>query len=160
MSLNYLIEHAESARLSLLLAQKQQQHLQYTHQSLFSVPINQQWIEALETNEALSEKIEAFVARFSRLQDYIGEKLIPRFALLVGQTPKSLLDNLNFAEKMGWLEDAATFIQARKLRNLLVHEYMHDPELFLQTLNFANQATFMLNAIVNNFAHYAETIDL
>ncbi len=80
------------------------------------------WVKALDENEERAEKVDAFVGRFGRLQDFIGEKLIPRFAALLGEKPKSLLDVLVFAEKMGWLTGAEDFIAARKLRNLLVHE--------------------------------------
>jgi hypothetical protein len=72
----------------------------------------------------LAEKIDAFVGRFGRLQDHIGEKLIPHFAALLGGVPKSLLDNLAYAERTGWIDSAEEFVGARKLRNLLVHEYM------------------------------------
>ena len=160
MSLRYLAEHAENAILALELAQKEAKHLTYTHQTLFNQPIDFTWVEWVAECEDLSEKIDAFVSRFSRLQDHIGEKLIPRFAALLGESPKSLLDVLNYAEKMGWITDTMSFVSARKLRNLLVHEYMSDPELFLQSLQTADKATIMLITIVNNFKKYADSIDL
>jgi hypothetical protein len=160
MSLRYLVEHAENAKLALELAQKEVKHLTYTHQTLFAQPIDLIWVKSLAECEDLSEKIDAFVGRFSRLQDHIGEKLIPRFAALLGESPKSLLDVLNYAEKMGWITDAMSFVSARKLRNLLVHEYMTDPELFLQSLQTASSATIMLISIVNKLKQYAVVISL
>lgn len=52
-----------------------------------------------EINAALimklgDRKIDAFVSRFARLQDFLGEKLIPVFASLLGENPKSMLDVL------------------------------------------------------------------
>ncbi len=82
MSLAYLPEHAENALLALELAEKEVIHLAYTHRTLFAQPIDLHWVQALEKREDLAEKIEAFVSRFGRLQDHIGEKLIPRFAAL------------------------------------------------------------------------------
>lgn len=158
--IRYIKEHAEKAKLALELAQKEAKHLSYTHQTLFETPMNLALVERLAESEELSEKIDAFVSRFSRLQDHIGEKLIPRFAALLGESPKSLLDVLNYAERMGWITDSMSFVNARKLRNLLVHEYMTDPELFLQSLQTADNATIMLITIVNNLKHYAELIDL
>ena len=96
MSMKYLKEHAENAVLALTLAKKEVAHLAYTHNTLFAQKINIEWVRSLSTNEALSEKIDAFVGRFSRLQDHIGDKLIPRFAALLGESPKSLLDTLAF----------------------------------------------------------------
>jgi uncharacterized protein YutE (UPF0331/DUF86 family) len=52
--------------------------------------------------------------------------------------------SLRYAEKLQWVESAENFIGARKLRNLLVHEYMADAELFLQALLEAREAAEML----------------
>lgn len=143
MSLRYLPEHAESALLALDLARKEAAHLQYTHRTLFAQPIDAAWVRQLATRDDLAEKIDAFVSRFGRLQDHIGEKLIPRFAALLGEAPKSILDILAYAEKMQWVESAEVFIGARKLRNLLVHEYMSDTRLFLQALLSARESAEM-----------------
>lgn len=144
MSLLYLPEYAENAVLALALAQKEAAHLRYSQRTLFAQPIDTMWVEQLGLQEELAEKVEAFVSRFGRLQDHIGEKLIPRFAALLGETPKSMLDVLAYAEKMQWIDNAEVFLGSRKLRNLLVHEYMSDPQLFLQALSTAREATDML----------------
>lgn len=160
MSISYIAEYAEDAVLALAIARKEASHLRYTQSTLFDESIDAVWVNELEQNEERAEKIDAFVSRFGRLQDFIGEKLIPRFAALLGENPKSLLDMLAFAEKMDWLESAEKFIAARKLRNLLVHEYMIDSQLFLQTLLSANAATDMLLAVVNAVAGEAERLSL
>lgn len=148
MSLRYLQEHAETALQALELARKEVSHLQYSHRTLFAQPIDDAWVHGLKSRDDLAEKIDAFVGRFGRLQDHLGEKLIPRFAALLGEAPKSMLDVLAYAEKMEWVESAELFIGARKLRNLLVHEYMTDTTLFLHALLSARQAADMLfNAV-------------
>lgn len=144
MSLRYLQEHAENALLALDLARKKVDHLRYTHRTLFAQPIDADWVQQLNTRDDLAEKVDAFVSRYGRLQDHIGEKLIPRFAALLGEAPKSMLDVLAYAEKMQWVKSAEVFVGARKLRNLLVHEYMSDAELFLQALLAAREAAEML----------------
>jgi hypothetical protein len=144
MTLRYLLEHAEPALLALELACKEATHLRYTHRTLFAQPIDADWVKQLNARDDLAEKVDAFVSRFGRLQDHLGEKLIPRFAALLGESPKSMLDVLAFAEKMQWIENAEMFIGARKLRNLLVHEHMSDAELFLQALLTAREAAEML----------------
>ncbi len=160
MSLKYLPQHAENARLALELAQKEVAHLAYTHRTLFAQNINLQWVQSMSEREDLSEKIDAFVGRFGRLQDHVGGKLIPRFSTLLGEHPKSLLDVLAYAEKIGWINNAEAFIDARKLRNLLVHEYMTDAELFLEALKAADDATQMLINVVGNIARHAEALGL
>lgn len=160
MSLAYLPEHAGNAILALDLAEKEVAHLAYTHRTLFSQPIDLQWVKDLAKREDLAEKIDAFVSRFGRLQDHIGEKLIPRFAALLGGEPKSLLDNLAYAERAGWLDSAETFVSARKLRNLLVHEYMAEAELFLESLQAADEATQMLIDVVTRIKQQADTLGI
>lgn len=160
MSRNYLPEYAENARLALAIAEKEAAHLGYSHRTLYAHAIDLQWVEALRQRDDLSEKIDAFVGRFGRLQDHIGEKLIPRFAALVGENTKTMLDALAFAERMEWIEDAEVFFGARKLRNLLVHEYLTDPALFLEALQAADQAAQMLLVTVARIARYAENIGL
>ncbi|MHB1678515.1 MAG: hypothetical protein ACYCSS_13480 [Sulfuriferula sp.] len=131
MSASYLPEYADTALTALALAERESRHLQYTLRTLYAEPIDLAWVDALIKREDLAEKIDAFVGRFGRLQDHIGEKPLPAFAKLIGGQPKSLLDVIAFAERMEWVENAEEFIGARKLRNLLVHEYMTDPALFL-----------------------------
>jgi hypothetical protein len=158
--MRFLPEYKESAHLALELAQTEVTHLAYTHRTLFAQTLNLEWVQLLHEREDQSEKIDAFVSRFGRLQDHIGEKLIPRFSALLGESPKSLLDVLAYAERMGWIDNVDAFVSARKLRNLLVHEYLVDAKLFLEALQSADKATLMLISVVNKIAQYAKVISL
>lgn len=104
--------------------------------------------------------MEAFVSRFGRLQDHLGEKLIPRFAALLGESPKSMLDVLAHAEKMRWIDSAGLFIGSRKLRNLRVHEHMADPLLFLQARRAVREAADRLFSTVRALEAEAEAVGL
>ena len=115
MSLRYLPEHAQNALFAVDLAGKEAAHLRYTHRTLFAQPIDADWVRQLSTRDDLAEKIDAFVSRFGRLQDHIGEKLFPRFAALLGESPKSMLDVLAYAEKMQWIESANFILGLLKL---------------------------------------------
>ncbi len=158
MSLKYLPEHAQATLLALDLAQKEAKHLHYSQTTLFALPINLDWVHSLSHQPELAEKVEAFVSRFSRLQDHLGEKLLPRMAALVGENSKTFLDTLAIAEKIDLLVSADAFIAARKLRNALVHEYMIDAQTFLEGLFAAQQACQMFFAIIENAQ--AQTIHL
>jgi len=160
VTLSYLPEHAESALLALELAEKDVAHLAYTHRTLYAQHIDLPWVQALAKREDLAEKIDAFVGRFGRLQDHRAEKLIPRFAALLGSVPKFLLDNLAYAERAGWIESAEEFVGVRKLRNLLVHEYMAETELFLESLQAADEATHLLINVVTRIKQQADTLGL
>lgn len=148
MSLKYLPEHAQPALLALDLARKEAGHLRYSQTTLFALPIDLAWVQNLGDQPEVAEKVEAFVSRFGRLQDHLGEKLLPRMAALVGERSKTLLDTLAIAERLDMLASADAFIAARRLRNALVHEYMHDAQTFLDSLLAAQQACDMLFQVV------------
>lgn len=131
MSIRYLPEHADIVLLTLELVEREASHLAYIHQHLFEQPINLEWINQLPMRSELAEIIDAFGARFGRLQDTLGEKLIPRFAALLGENPKSLLDVFVGASSRARFGNSEDFIAARRLRNRLIHEYITDPSLFL-----------------------------
>lgn len=158
MSLKYLPEHAQLVLLALDLAHKEAKHLRYSQTTLFALPIDLAWVQNLGEQPEIAEKVEAFVSRFGRLQDHLGEKLLPRMAALVGEKSKTLLDTLAFAERLELLASADAFIAARKLRNALVHEYMYDAQTFLDSLLAAQQACDMFFAIVEKIQ--AETVRL
>ena len=72
----YLPEHAQSVLVSLDLACKEAEHLGYSQSTLFALPIDLAWVQNLARQPALAEKVEAFVSRFARLQNHLGEKLL------------------------------------------------------------------------------------
>jgi len=160
MNLRYLPEHRENALLALELAQKESAYLRYSYRTLFAQPVDVNWVQRLADNQEMAEKVEAFMSRFGRLQDHIGERLVPRFAALLGEAPKSMLDTLVYAERMRWIQSAEDFFSARKLRNLLVHEYMSDAMLFLESLLAAKEAAEMLFGIVDAISSEAQSIGL
>jgi uncharacterized protein YutE (UPF0331/DUF86 family) len=86
--------------------------------------------------------------------------LRPRPLRSAGSVPKSLLDNLAHAERAGWIDSAEEFVGARKLRNLLVHEYMAEAELFLESLQTADEATHMLIDVVTRIKQQADTLGI
>lgn len=153
MTLRYLPEHAPAMQQAVELARREAAHLLYSQQTLFALPIDLAWVNALGEQPVLAEKVEAFVSRFARLQDHIGEKLLPRYAALVGESPKTLIDTLAFAERAEVLSDANTFIAARRLRNALVHEYMFDAQVFLDNLLEARIACELFFQTVNTVAN-------
>jgi len=117
--------------------------------------IDIEWIEALDRNPQQSEMLDAFVARFGRLQDTIGDKLLPAILKLNLEPVGSQLDNLFRAEKLGWIDSADQWIELRGLRNSLVHEYMTSPEKLLFALKKVIQLGDMLiktqNFLVSNY---------
>lgn len=131
--------------------------LKRTDDRLFQAAIDTAWIAQLVDNDELSERLEAFVSRFGRMQDTIGDKLIPSLLRLVAERPGSQLDNLNRVEKMGIVDSTLEWLDARNLRNKLVHEYMEDATQFVQALYQAHEYVPKLIETYNAIIRYAGT---
>jgi hypothetical protein len=124
----------------------------YAAKGAFSESFSLQVIYELDKHPDLALGVEAFTSRFCRLQDTIGDKLLPTI-LQAMQEPKSpFLVNLNKAEKYGWLNSAEDWIALRQLRNQMVHEYIEDSQQFFDAL----QASFESLPILIEFAKKLE----
>jgi hypothetical protein len=64
--------------------------------------------------------------------------------LALAERPGSLIETLNRAERLGVLESVENWLEARNLRNRLVHEYMTDAGKFAQNLLLARQYSLVL----------------
>lgn len=126
--------------LSLLeVVRREAVWLMRAQKRLFAYPLDPAWFAGLEQDDAASETLEAFVSRFARLQDNLGDKLIPACLRALAERTGSALDNLNRAEKLGLLWSTQDWLAARTLRNRMVHEYQPAPEDLLQALQAARQ---------------------
>jgi len=134
---------------------KEVMYFQQSRIRVINSNVDIKWIEALDENPQHSEMLDAFVARFSRLQDAIGDKLLPTILKLNLEKVGSQLDNLFRAEKLGWIESADQWIELRGLRNSLIHEYMTNPENLLYALKKVIELGEMLikthNLLADNF---------
>ena len=124
-------------------------HLNTTTNRLFASPFTTEIAQQLETNDDLSERVEAFVSRFSRLQDTIGDKFIPQLLIALGEKPASAMDNLDKAERFGWIPSSDEWQAMRKLRNQMVHEYIEDIEVLTSAIQTAKLFVPKLSEVVN-----------
>jgi uncharacterized protein with HEPN domain len=125
--------------------------LQYSLKKLHACRIDAKWVESLKEDMDAAESLEAFVSRFGRMQDTIGDKLIPRALAAQAESIGSMLDNLARAERLGWLASVTEWLTARELRNRLVHEYVTDAEILaadtLTALDFVSMLVETYNRI-------------
>ncbi|MHB8423105.1 MAG: hypothetical protein ACYDAM_10140 [Leptospirales bacterium] len=117
--------------------------------------IDLSWVLSLETNDDRSEMLDAFVSRFGRLQDTLGDKLLPLILRASLEKTGTQLDNLFRAEKMGWIESAQSWIENRELRNRLIHEYMESPEDLLEAVRQALEGVAILREAQRRLSLYA-----
>ena len=145
-------------RLAFLLetADLESRHLAATDARLFAVPFTPERAATLSTDEALAERLDAFVARFARVQDTAGDKLLPVLLQRIGEPVGSALDNLDRAARLGLLTATSeTWMAARSLRNRMVHDYIRNATLLAEALNAAHAAIPMLLGFVEACAVYA-----
>lgn len=113
-------------------------HLQSTDNRLFAQPLTLTLIAQLDSDEDLAERVEAFISRFGRLQDTLGDKLLPNLLAFVGERTATAVDNLDRAERLGWIKSSDIWLETRKLRNQMVHEYIEAPEILTDAINLGH----------------------
>ncbi|MEW6037349.1 MAG: hypothetical protein AB1648_03725 [Pseudomonadota bacterium] len=136
---------------TLDIVHRKARHLAWSHRRLFAQRIDLDWVDSLDTNPERAEQLEAFISRFGRLQDTIGDKLLPRWLLALAERPASQIESLNRAEKLGVIESVDRWLEARQLRNRLIHEYMTDSSDFLASLTLADNYSYLLLRTYENF---------
>lgn len=69
--------------------------------------------------------IDTFIYRFSKIQDYMGEKLFPFVLNMLGEYKYSMsfMDILNKLERMEFIQSVQQWMDFREIRNVLTHEY-------------------------------------
>jgi len=130
-------------------------HLQATDQRLLAEDFTAERAATLRDDDMLAERLDAFIARFARLQDTAGDKLLPVLLTRLGEPVGSVLDNLDRAARLGLLaQTSETWIAARALRNRMVHEYIRKPALLAEAVNQAHDAVPMLVGFVDACASF------
>lgn len=86
------------------------------------IPLNKESFLNLKDDDI--SYFDQFIYRFSKLQDTMGNNLFYNFLDVLKEEPKNLpfIDILNKLEKFGILK-STFWIELRKLRNLIAHEY-------------------------------------
>jgi hypothetical protein len=122
------ITPAQSARLEFLarVTDKECRHLLDTDGRLFGNLFTIEDAQKIEADPILAERLDAFVSRFGRLQDTVGDKLLPALLNALAEQTGAAIDNLDKAEKLGLIESADAWMEMRRLRNQMVHEYIED----------------------------------
>lgn len=131
-----MTEPKTAVRLQFLVrvVRKECRHLATTDQRLFASAFTLEQAIRLEEEPDIAERVEAFVGRFGRLQDTVGDKLLPLLLAALGEKPSAAIDNLDRAERLGLIRSADEWMTIRNLRNQMVHEYVEDPAVLTSAL--------------------------
>jgi len=121
------------------VVRKEIKHLRYSANKFFQQPFTLVRAEQLSKDEVLAEQLEAFSSRFCRLQDTIGDKLLPAWLAMLNEKAKVSIDNFDKAEKIGFLPSVDTWLELRQLRNQMIHEYIEDVAVLVDALQTCYQ---------------------
>ena len=106
------------------------------------LPELQSYLPLQESDFQEIEKIKTidfFIYRFTKIQDRMGEKFFPIILkeLYEYKNSMSLIDVLHRLEKLGLLDSGDTWIDYRKLRNTLTHEYPDNEDEMIESIVLA-----------------------
>jgi hypothetical protein len=127
--------------------------LRITDGRLFATPMDAQRAGTLRQDIDLAERVDAFVARFGRLQDTVGDKLLPAILAWLAEPVGPAIDNLARAERLGWIGSASDWIECRQLRNFMIHEYVRDMTVLAAALSKGHLAVPLLDASARTLAN-------
>jgi len=74
----------------------------------------------------------------------VADKLLPALLDWLAEPVGPAIDNLNKAERLGWIGSVETWIEVRRLRNRMIHEYVRDPAELAAALMAAHAAVTLL----------------
>ena len=86
-------------------------------------------------SEEEKDRFESLTAKFARLSDLIIKQSIKIIDMLdLKEAPETVRDAINRAEKKGIISSALKFVEIRKLRNRIAHEYAESEDDILRNL--------------------------
>jgi len=102
--------------------------------------------------------IDAFLFRFIKIQDLMGNKLFREVLDRLGEYDDSMstLDVLDRMEKLELIESADVWMDYRNLRNMLTHEYPDNKDVVIQGVRMAVQ---VFSAMERCFLHIESYLD-
>lgn len=101
------------------------------------------------TDETISY-LDQFIYRFSKLQDVMESRLFPDLLTALAEPIENLafIDILNRLEKLELIPSAQDWIQLRKIRNDMAHEYPSSLGERIEGINFLFEKMDILQTIV------------
>jgi hypothetical protein len=101
--------------------------------------------------------LDQFAYRYTRLQDDMGQRLLPAVLRALGEDVASLpaIDRFNRLEQLGWLPSADEWVDLRRIRNEFTHEYPETTQERFERLQLAFESARRLIKILGLFREKA-----
>lgn len=118
-------------------------------------------IEIYEDKEKI-KTIDAFIFRFIKLQDFMGDKLFKELLKNVGEYKDNmaLIDILDKLEKLEIIHQADRWLDFRFIRNKLTHEYPNNVEDVITGIQLALEYFIEMEVVLMSITKYIETKQL
>lgn len=106
--------------------------------------------------------IDAFIFRFIKLQDFMGDKLFKELIKRIGEYKDnmSLIDVLDKLEKLELIDNADKWLNFRTVRNKLTHEYPNNEADTIKGIQLAMVYFVEISLILENVKIYIEKKNL
>jgi len=94
--------------------------------------------------------VDTFIYRFIKFQDMMGDKLFKIYLNEVGEYKDnmSLLDVLDKLEKFEIIDKSISWMEYRKLRNKLTHEYPNNEQEIVEGIKMSIDAFYEIEQIL------------
>ena len=138
------------------VVKKEAYYLQDTDARLFAKALDVNDLQRIAQDALLAERLDAFVSRFGRLQDTLADKFLPALLGAMAETRGATTENLDRAEKLGWLDSTDDWLVMRKLRNQMVHEYIEDLVIVCDSLKAGHAFVKTLVKTADQFVTQAD----
>lgn len=146
---NNAIDKLERLAFLRRVVDREIHHLNYSAGKIFHQPFTFELAKQLTSNEELAEQLEAFISRFCRLQDTLGDKLLPAWLDILEEKTNIAIENLDKAEKIGVLPSVELWLELRQLRNQMIHEYIEDLTILVDALQTAHKNIHFLIGVAD-----------
>jgi uncharacterized protein with HEPN domain len=111
---------------------------------------------SLFSDKEIVKTIDAFLFRFIKLQDFMGDKLFRVVLNSIGEYKDnmSLLDVLDKLEKLQLINNTSDWLTIRQLRNKLTHEYPNNQAEVIAGIAIALQQFLIIESILHELTAY------
>ena len=130
------------------VVKKEAYYLQDTDARLFAKALDVSDLQRIAQDALLAERLDAFVSRFGRLQDTLADKFLPALLDAMAETRGAATENLDRAEKLGWLDSTDD--------NQMVHEYIEDLVILCDSLKAGHAFVKTLVKTADQFVAQAD----
>ena len=114
-------------------------------------------IDIFENKETI-KTIDAFIFRFIKLQDFMGDKLFKEVLKKIGEYKDNmaLIDILDKLEKLEVIDGADRWLDFRFIRNKLTHEYPDNEEDVIEGIKMALLYFAEIETVLQSIMKYIE----